>query len=129
MLVQVPEASSGGFQEVPTRACAGSGSRFRKVSESSGGRFGRVLEGAGGFQKVPDCWRRWQEGLGRFQKVPEGSGESRARRRFWRVLLAYEQNNVPMCRFEIEKANAHDAAMYALLLLGIPPKLLVLKSA
>ena len=40
-----------------------------------------------------------------------------------RVLLAYEQNNAPMCRLEIDKANARDTAMYALLLLGIPPKL------
>ena len=37
----------------------------------------------------------------------------------------YEQNNAPMCRFEIEKANGHDTAMYALLLLGIPPKLII----
>ena len=50
-------------------------------------------------------------------KVPQGSREIRARHRFWRVLLAYEHNNAPMCKFEIEKANA-------LLLLGIPPKLI-----
>ena len=61
----------------------------------------------------------------RFRKIPEGSGESRARRRFWRVLLAYEQNNAPVCRFESEKANAHDTVMRALLLLGIPPKLIL----
>ena len=48
----------------------------------------------------------------------------RARRRFWRVLLAYEQNYAPMCTFEIEKGTAHDTAMYAFLLLGIPRKLI-----
>ena len=60
-----------------------------------------------------------------FGEVPDGSGESTARRRFWRSLLAYEQNSAPMCRFEIEKANPCDAAMYALLLLGIPPQLII----
>ena len=95
VLVQVPEAGSGGF---------------RKVVEGSI----NFRSGGGGRCK----------GSRRFGEVPEGSGESRARRRFWRVLLAYEQNNAPMYCFETEKANARDTAMYALLLLGIPPKLI-----
>ena len=132
VLVQVPEASSGRFGKVlaasegrfrrqgsNVRLCRfrGSGSRFpegfgkfRKVpvcaGASSGGRFCRVSEGAGG--RVPEnsggC-----KGSGRFGEVLGGSG------RFWRVPESqgpYEQNNAPMCRFEIDKANAHDTAMY-----------------
>ena len=80
-----------------------------------------MLEGSRKFRSVGGRCKD----SGRFGEVPEGSGESRARRRIWRVLLAYEQNNAPMCRFEIEKANAHATTMYALLLLGIPPKIIL----
>ena len=66
---QVPEGSGGRFWRVPqgSDACL---CRFRKVPEGSGvcwWRFRRVSEGAGGFQKVPECWRRWQ--VQRFRKV------------------------------------------------------------
>ena len=121
VLVQVPEASSGRFRvpkgsggfwrvlvQVP-EAGAGSGGRFWRQVPDIFGRCRRVSEGAGGFQKVPECWQAQ-----RFRKVwggLEGSGE---------------QNNAPICRFAIEKVNAHDTAMYALLLLGIPPKLIVI---
>ena len=118
--------------------CAGAGRRrrFRKVPQGSGVcwcRFWReVPEGFGRCWRVPEnsgvlAEVAGRKGSGRFGEVPERSGhsrESRARRRLWRVLLAYEQNNAPMCRFEIDKANAHDTAMYALLL-GIPPELIV----
>ena len=89
----------------------GSGARFRcvlvQVPEAGSGRCWRVPESSGVLAEVAGA------------KVPEGLG------RFWRVLLAlaYGQNNAPICRFEIEKTNAHDTAVYALLLLGIPPKL------
>ena len=105
------------------RRC-GSQAQFRRQVPEGSARFRRVLvqvpeAGFGKFRSVGGGGRC--KGSGRFV---EGSGESRARRRFWRVLLAYKQNNAPMCRFEIEKANAHDTATYALLLLGIPPKLI-----
>ena len=105
---QVPEGSRG-FCKVPVCAGAGSGGRFWRQVPDIFGRCRRVSEGAGGFQKVPECWQAQ-----RFRKVwggLEGSGE---------------QNNAPICRFAIEKVNAHDTAMYALLLLGIPPKLIFL---
>ena len=119
--MQVPEASSGRFRKVPE----GSGvcsCRFQRQVPEGFGRCWRVPESSRVLAEVAGA--KVPEGLGRFRKVPEGSGESRARRMFWRVLLAYEQNNAPMCRFETEKTNAHDTAMYALLLLGIPLKLI-----
>ena len=94
---QLPEAASGGRfrRQVPE-----AGARFWRVPEGSDAglcRFGKQVSASCGMlaevagAKAPD-------GLGRFSKVPipEGSGESKARRRFWRVLLAYEQNNAPM---------------------------------
>ena len=58
-----------------------------------------------------------------------GSGRFRRVKGQAHVLEGFASNNAPMCRFEIEKANAHDTAMYALLLLGIPPKLIYLYSS
>ena len=96
-----------------------------QVPKSDSGRFRKVPEGSEMYWSESSGVLAEVAGAKRFGEVPEGSGESRARHRFWRVLLAYEQNNAPMCTFEIEKANAHDTAMYALLLLGIPPKLIL----
>ena len=114
--------SSWGLQPRLAPGCSGAGRRrrFQKVPEGSA-RFRIVLvqvpeAGSGGFRKVLD-------GSSKFRSVG-GGGRCKGSGRFWRVLLASEQNNAPMCRFEIEKTIAHDTAMYALLLLGISQKLI-----
>ena len=82
------------------------------------GSQAQVPEGSGGFHKVPVCAGVAASG------VCGGSGRFRRVKGQAQVLEGFASNNAPMCRFEIEKANAHDTAMYALLLLGIPPKLI-----
>ena len=82
------------------------------------GSQAQVPEGSGGFHKVPVCAGVAASG------VCGGSGRFRRVKGQAQVLEGFASSNAPMCRFEIEKANAHDAAMYALLLLGIPPKLI-----
>ena len=99
-----------------------------QVPEQGSGRFRKVPEGSRKFRSVGGGGRC--KGSGRSGEVPEGprgfrrvGGHAQV---LHRVLPAYEQNNAPMCKFEIEKTNAHDTAMYALQLLGIPPKLIFL---